>query len=150
MEKQPVSLEAVIEKIKPPLEQAANNKHIALSFFVEASLPFDGDKEMISSVLRNLISNAIKFTPTNGKVEVEITKKEEQVCIAVTDSGIGMSESMISKLFQVGQKINRKGTAGESSSGLGLVITHEFVKLHDGKMMVTSQEGKGTRFEVVI
>jgi signal transduction histidine kinase len=68
----------------------------------------------------------------------------------VQDAGIGMSESMINKLFQVGQKINRKGTAGESSSGLGLVITHEFVKLHYGKITVTSEEGKGTHFEVVI
>ena len=150
MEKQEVVMESVIEKIKLPLVQAAENKHIGLTFITEPHLTMEGDKEMISSILRNLISNAIKFTPTQGQVTVEMKRQESQVSIIVQDSGIGMSESMVSKLFQVGQKINRKGTAGESSSGLGLVITHEFVKLHNGKMTVTSQEGQGTRFEVLI
>ena len=150
MEKQSVHLPRIIEQIKMPLEQAAQNKQIVLHFNFTDDITVQGDHEMISSVLRNLISNAIKFTPTNGIVEVNIHPGEKQVCMEIKDSGIGMSESMINKLFQVGQKINRKGTAGESSSGLGLVITHEFVKLHGGNIEVISEEGKGTAFKVHI
>jgi signal transduction histidine kinase len=77
MEKQEVVMESVIEKIKL-LQQAADNKHIALTFSVEPQLTLQGDKEMISSILRNLISNALKFTPSNGNVAVEIKRKDGQ------------------------------------------------------------------------
>ncbi|MEI7811603.1 MAG: PAS domain S-box protein [Ignavibacteria bacterium] len=109
------------------------------------------DEPMLNSILRNLLTNAVKFTMQGGKVNV--SSKEighELVEISVTDSGIGMSEDLSEKLFKPDEKVGRKGTDGEPSTGLGLLLCKEFVEKHGGKIWVTSEKGKETIFSFTI
>ncbi len=121
-----------------------------LSSFPEI-LSVYGDKGMLESVLRNLISNSIKFSSKGGKIQVGVKKGEnESLLIWVRDSGIGMNENIVSSLFQLSNQTNRTGTDGERSNGLGLIICKEFVEKHEGKIWVESKEGKGSIFYISI
>ncbi|MEI7812773.1 MAG: CHASE domain-containing protein [Ignavibacteria bacterium] len=109
------------------------------------------DKEMLNSILRNFLSNAVKFTRQGGKVIVKLEKIENSMMeISVTDSGIGMSETLSQRLFKVDEKVGRKGTDGEPSTGLGLLLCKEFVEKHGGRIRVKSEKGKGTAFYFTI
>lgn len=98
------------------------------------------DESMLNSILRNLLSNAVKFTKPGGKVIVSAKEKDTKVEIAVRDSGIGMSEEIRRQLFKMEENVGRKGTDGEESTGLGLLLCKEFVEKHDGKIWVESEE----------
>jgi signal transduction histidine kinase len=102
---------------------------------------------MLGSTIRNLVSNAIKFTKRGGFVQINAKPiQNNQIEISVKDSGIGMNEPMLGKLFRIDGKINRKGTEGEPSTGLGLIICKEFTEAQGGKLWVESEEGKGSAF----
>ncbi|MEI7812395.1 MAG: hybrid sensor histidine kinase/response regulator [Ignavibacteria bacterium] len=99
------------------------------------------DKAMLNAVLRNLLSNAVKFTKQGGKVSVSYKEAiNNMVEISVADSGIGMPEALSGKLFNVAEKVGRRGTDGESSTGLGLLLCKEFVEKHGGSIRVKSEE----------
>jgi signal transduction histidine kinase len=105
---------------------------------------------MVNTVIRNLVSNALKFTFRNGIVEIGLSDpermKSKEICIYIKDNGIGMDENMISKLFKIDQNVSRLGTEKEPSTGLGLLLCKEFVEKHGGKIWVESEEGKGSTF----
>ncbi|MEI7501616.1 MAG: ATP-binding protein, partial [Bacteroidota bacterium] len=106
---------------------------------------------MVESLIRNLISNAVKFTPKGGRITVSANKIEGNfIEIAVRDTGIGMKKELMSKLFKLDEHTGRKGTEGESSSGLGLIICKDFVEKHGGKIWAESEEGKGSTFYFTI
>lgn len=104
------------------------------------------DRNMISTVLRNLLSNSIKFTNVDDSVFLEAKVNNEFIEISVTDTGIGIPESNIDKIFSIDSNISTKGTAKESGTGLGLIISYEFVERNGGTLIVKSEEGKGTEF----
>jgi PAS domain S-box-containing protein len=104
------------------------------------------DSNMIQAVIRNLLSNAVKFTPKRGKVSLSVKASNQTVEIAVHDSGIGMSPAMVDNLFRIDVRTNREGTEGEPSTGLGLLLCHEFIEKHGGKIWVESEVGKGSVF----
>jgi len=109
------------------------------------------DEEMLNSILRNLITNAVKFTSKNGKVIVNAKETENNfVEIAVKDNGIGMSDELSKKLFRMEEKVGRKGTEGEESTGLGLLVCKEFVEKNSGKIWVESKEGAGSTFHFTV
>lgn len=100
---------------------------------------------------RNLISNAYKFTPRGGTIDISTwINPDNSVAITIKGSGIGMSETMIQNLFSLSEKTNRKGTEDENSSGLGLLLVKEYIDLHGGTISVNSTEGKGSTFTVTI
>jgi signal transduction histidine kinase len=105
------------------------------------------DKAMLNSILRNLLSNAVKFTKRGGIVRIssKITG-DNMLEISITDSGIGIPESLSEKLFKLEEKVGRKGTEDEESTGLGLLLCKEFVEKHGGKIWVDSKEGVGSTF----
>lgn len=118
---------------------------------IEPNIPHDyvvlADRESLSTIVRNLISNAVKFTPTKGSIT--ITAKDlpkGMVEISVRDTGIGMDSEMLSKLFSIDQKVSRQGTANEPSTGLGLILCKELVEKHGGSILVDSKTGKGSNF----
>jgi PAS domain S-box-containing protein len=114
-----------------------------------ASGPFHiyADEKMINSVILNLLSNAIKFTYRNGTVTISSKKTEDQMIeIAICDTGIGMQKDLIERLFKAGEKTGKKGTDGELSTGLGLLLCKEFVEKHGGEIWVESEEGIGSTF----
>lgn len=133
------------------LEQNLIKKNIMLEKFYPAKLSVYADEKMINSVLRNLLSNAVKFTPKNGKIAITTRLSGNSfVEIKISDNGIGMSEQLTGKLFKIEEKVGRKGTEGEESTGLGLLLCKEFVNKNDGDIWVESFEGVGTTFTFTV
>jgi len=127
------------------LRSQAMNKDITIESISEVESVF-ADSNMLSAILRNLISNAIKFTPRSGKVTVNARKNGAYNEISVTDTGVGMSEKVRSRLFRLSEKVTSEGTEGEGGTGLGLLLCREFVEKHHGAIRVESTEGKGSSF----
>jgi PAS domain S-box-containing protein len=126
---------------------SAKSKGIRLEIQIPEGLEVTADEHMIESILRNLVSNAIKFTPRNGNITILASSDAQNaVEVRVTDSGIGMSKDIIAKLFRINERTNRPGTEGEPSTGLGLLLCKEFIDKHRGSILVESTEGKGTTF----
>ena len=102
---------------------------------------------MTNSILVNILSNAVKFTKRGGEILVQASETENQMIEgSIKDSGTGIREDEINKLFKVGERIGHKGTEGEESTGLGLLLCKEFVEKHDGRIWVDSEEGNGSTF----
>jgi PAS domain S-box-containing protein len=109
------------------------------------------DEEMIKTILRNLLSNAVKFTSAGGKVIIKSEINENKMIeVSVTDTGIGMSEEVMKRLFNIGEQVGSKGTDGELSTGLGLILCKEFVEKHGGTIWTESEEGQGSTFRFTI
>jgi signal transduction histidine kinase len=106
-----------------------------------------GDANMIKTIIRNLVSNALKFTHSGGTITINAKKKEEFIEIAVSDSGVGMTSEKLNELFTLQKSKSNKGTDGERGTGLGLILCKDFVEKHGGKIWVNSIVGKGTTFE---
>ncbi|MCX7879371.1 MAG: PAS domain-containing sensor histidine kinase [Ignavibacteria bacterium] len=104
------------------------------------------DLNTTNTILRNLISNAIKFTPRGGRIEIKAQRDEESVLVSIKDTGIGIPKEMLSDLFKVGAKTFRPGTEGEKSTGLGLLLCKEYIERNKGKIWVESEVGVGSTF----
>ncbi|GAK49841.1 response regulator receiver sensor signal transduction histidine kinase [Candidatus Moduliflexus flocculans] len=104
------------------------------------------DAQMVDAILRNLLSNALKFTPANGAITISAESDGTMTAVSVADTGIGIPETMLRDVFRVDVKISRKGTAGETGTGLGLVLCKEFIEQNNGTLNVTSHVGEGTTF----
>lgn len=102
---------------------------------------------MLRTILRNLISNAIKFTHEKGQITLRAEQTGADIIITVSDNGIGMSQNTISKLWQIADLYTTPGTKGEKGTGLGLMLCKEFVEKHNGKIWVESEVGKGSDFK---
>jgi two-component system, sensor histidine kinase and response regulator len=105
---------------------------------------------MIRTILRNLISNALKFTHKNGHVKVKAITYNNCVEIAVSDDGIGITNETMAKLFRIDANLTTRGTENERGTGLGLFLCKEFVEKHGGKIWAESEEGKGSTFKFLI
>jgi signal transduction histidine kinase/ligand-binding sensor domain-containing protein len=124
----------------------ARNKEQSLLFFTDESHVGFFDKNTITTVLRNLITNAVKFSKPNGKIEVTSSITDNKIVISVNDHGIGISESDINRLFKIESIKSVRGTEGEVGTGLGLILCHEFVTLNGGTIWVESRQGVGSTF----
>jgi signal transduction histidine kinase len=109
-----------------------------------------GDRDMINSVVRNLLTNAVKFTPREKKVEIKLKKSEEAIRVSVEDQGVGIPKEYLNKLFRIDEKIKSTGTDGEKGTGLGLIICREFVEKNGGEIFVRSEPGEGSTFSFTI
>ena len=129
----------------------SNIKDVTLDLNIPEDLFVFADKNMLESIIRNLTSNALKFTPQGGKISVSARLDSgKDVEISITDSGIGMSKEMIENLFRLDINTNRKGTDGEYSTGLGLILCKDFIDKHGGKLQIESEEGKGSTFRFTL
>lgn len=147
----PVTFSAKIKIIDcvDQIGEAAKKKNIRIDISVPDTLNIYADLHMFESVIRNIISNSIKFTPKGGNIHLVADRKSGSVIeLTVTDSGIGMSPEMVGKLFMLNERTNRKGTDGEPSSGLGLFLCKEFVERHGGSINLESKVGSGTTFKI--
>jgi signal transduction histidine kinase len=142
----PINLYDTAKESLVPLENLAKHKKIKVHLNIQKDLSLQADPHMISTVFRNLISNAIKFTNQGGKVEISSAIKDHQVEICVRDNGVGMPQYMIKKLFRIDKKYSTIGTAKERGTGLGLILCKEFIEKHGGNIRVASQKGKGSEF----
>lgn len=129
------------------VERAAAEKSISLMNDVGEVVVY-GDEYMIKTIIRNLLSNGIKFTPDGGSISVTATANTEDVVISVTDTGVGMTEQQRADIYDFSIKASTKGTRSEAGTGLGLTVCNEFVQTHKGKITVESELGVGTAFHV--
>lgn len=121
-------------------------KQLTVTEEIDKEITVFADKEMIDLILRNLISNAIKFTDVSGTIEISATKKDKQVIISVQDSGKGVNEQIAQTLFQDIQKISDAGTEGEKGTGLGLYLSSKLVEINGGEIWYESKLGQGSTF----
>lgn len=128
------------------LQETAKQKNIAIKNEIPGVVFVSADIYMLKLIIRNLLSNSIKFTHQNGTITLRQEQKDNSVIVSITDNGIGMSEELISRLFKINEKTSRKGTDGEPSSGLGLLLCKEFVEKHGGVLWVDSKVNEGSTF----
>ncbi|MCF8368606.1 MAG: HAMP domain-containing histidine kinase [Bacteroidales bacterium] len=130
------------------LKEVADKKAICLQLEIADSLMSYCDVNMVTTVIRNLMSNAIKFTPENGTITIRGTHHAESklIQLCIEDTGVGISPENVSKLFFVDQSFTTNGTNNEKGTGLGLILCKEFIKRNEGEIWVESEEGKGSRF----
>jgi signal transduction histidine kinase len=128
---------------------SAHNKNILLENLCAESHYVFVDPNMFHTILRNIISNSIKFTPKDGKITVEsIELGHDKILVNITDTGIGMSQQKIDELFFNQKLTSTAGTANEKGSGLGLVVVKEFVEVNKGYLSITSSPEEGTKFMI--
>lgn len=129
------------------LGEPAQMKEIEITCAIPNQLEVLADVNVVQTIIRNMVSNAIKFTPRGGKVDIAAKVLPDHfIEVSVADTGIGMDREMLDKLFRLDGKVNREGTEGEASTGLGLILCKEFIEKQGGKLWVESEVGKGSVF----
>lgn len=147
---EPVSLTETIENAVELVRSSADNKQISLFSDFSKDVIVKADKNMLSTILRNLLTNAIKFTPNGGSITVSSRINHKKVTVSVTDTGIGMSAEEMDKLFKLDGGLKNSGTANETGTGLGLILCQEFMSLHKSKIVAESTPGKGSTFSFTL
>ena len=141
-----LELSSCLANLETMMSELAQKKGINLEIATSSDIKVFADKEMIATVLRNLVSNALKFTPRGGTVSVTPEVKPDVVEIAVTDTGVGIASEEINNLFRIDKVKSRRGTENEQGTGLGLLLCKEFVEKNNGSIWVTSKIGEGSTF----
>jgi signal transduction histidine kinase len=141
-----LELKPIIEELFELLKPTAQLKHISLNYNPTIAADVYADENMLKTVLRNLISNAIKFTETSGKIDIFTKNVADRIETTVSDNGVGMNEKALDQLFKLGVNVATSGTANEKGSGLGLLLCKEFIDRHGGRIWVESDPEKGSAF----
>ena len=145
-----IDLVKLIQEVVALLEDSALQKKITIAAKLPHNLQVFADKEMIGTILRNLISNAVKFTLPSGRITISVYFNEEGSVVEVSDNGMGIKKENIYKLFKIDESYSTKGTQNESGTGLGLLLCKEFIEKHKGKIWAESEVGKGSKFSFLI
>lgn len=140
-----IEVTELIEEVKNLLRLQAENKKVYLSSRIEETVYIFADKDMMNLVLRNLVSNAIKFTPEQGEICIGAKQTKDNIELFVQDTGMGIPAENISKLFG-DEFYTTKGTSNEAGTGLGLILCKDFLRKNGGDISVQSNIGKGSRF----
>lgn len=146
----PTNIDELVSNSMLILSPFARNKEIELSWSVTDDLKATVDSTIISSILQNLVTNAIKFTNRGGKVTVTSLIESGNLNFIISDTGVGMDEKQLNKLFKLDNTSSARGTDNETGTGLGLIISKEFIELHQGVIRVESIVGKGSVFNIAI
>ena len=145
-----VPLYPVIKDMLKLFRACAEEKRIRLDFNFDHNLTVYCDEDMLNTIIRNLVSNAIKFTAGGGSVTITAKRSEDHTLINVSDTGIGISPSNLKRLFTLKESLSNPGTANEKGSGLGLSLVREFMAMNNGRMEVESSEGTGSIFSLYL
>jgi PAS domain S-box-containing protein len=130
------------------MRSCAVKKDISIRIEEPEDIILRADMGMLKTIIRNLLSNAIKFTPSGGQITIKANRNHENVVVSVCDNGVGISDETMSKLFNITKVYSSPGTAGETGTGLGLLLCKEFVDMHHGTIWVDSELGKGSSFSI--
>jgi signal transduction histidine kinase len=141
----------VVDKIVKLMSATANKKKINIIQEIDRNTYVYADNNMLNTVMRNLVSNALKFTKEGGHITISAKDiDDDRVMISVADTGIGMKEEAKSKIFRIETKYSTPGTNNEQGTGLGLILCKELVEKNDGEIFVESELGKGTTFSFTL
>jgi PAS domain S-box-containing protein len=143
---QPVELGAVIDEVRATVEQMALGKAVALNTERSSEVRLIADAGKVRQMLLNLVSNAIKFTPSGGRIDIRIRQVGSWVEIGVSDTGIGIAESDLGQLFTEFHQVDAGPGRQHDGTGLGLALTRRFAELHGGRVSVVSSPGHGSTF----
>ena len=143
-------LEPIVVEIIDILKLNATIKNISLNHNPIEGIVVYADQNMLGTIIRNLISNAIKFTKPGGRIDIYAIQNLDHVEVSISDNGIGMTEELSNKIFTFGLNMTAKGTANEPGSGLGLVLCKELVVKHGGNIWAESEEGCGSTFHFTL
>jgi signal transduction histidine kinase len=136
----------ILESLNPN----ANEKKLTINYSAPEGTNIFADIDMIKTVLRNLVSNAMKFTNIGGEININAEKNSENVIISISDNGVGIAPYDLTKLFNISEVITTKGTSNEKGTGLGLLLCKEFIEKHGGEIWVKSDVGKGSEFKFTL
>ncbi|MEP0842480.1 MAG: HAMP domain-containing histidine kinase, partial [Phycisphaerae bacterium] len=146
-----VAVDQLIRKVVQDMQGNADAKQLELILSLPAKMPrVRGDRDRLAVVLINLVGNAIKYTPSGGRVEISCAPEHERLRINVTDTGIGIAPEHQEKIFDKFYRVSDEKVQGIPGTGLGLSIVKETVRLHGGAIFVTSTPGKGSTFSLVL
>lgn len=143
-------LNKVVEENKELLHAQAMQKGISLNCHSTDNIIVTAHRNSINTVVRNLISNAIKFTQPDGRIDVKTKRMAGEIIVSISDTGVGMGPEVVEKLFRIDSKHSTKGTANEKGTGLGLILCKEFIEKNGGRIWVNSEEGKGSVFSFAL
>ncbi|MEZ5173705.1 MAG: HAMP domain-containing sensor histidine kinase [Bacteroidia bacterium] len=144
-----IAVDRLIENLAVNFKMQAENKAVRINIDKPGELVVYADKVMLESILRNLISNAIKFTPTGGLVSLKVDNAGDKILFQVLDTGVGMDETVL-EMLRNKQSYSSNGTNREQGHGLGLLLVQEFLKIHETTLSIESEEGKGSEFSFLL
>lgn len=147
---EPILIDTLIETSLQVVQSSAYKKKITIKKEIEYSVPVFADRSLSDTILRNLIGNAIKFSYIESSIHIKTKKKGEFLEISIEDSGTGIKEENLNKLFRIESKFSQLGTEKEKGTGLGLILCKEFVERQGGTLQVKSILGKGSTFSFTI
>ncbi len=140
-----LDLNTVIYKSCEPLKEQAEKKEIAINFQMQDAQFVHADSNMLQTIIRNIVSNAIKFTSRQGKITIESSVHQRMALVSIADNGIGIEKHVLNKLFDITNTHHTRGTENEESSGLGLILVKDFIEKNKGTISLESQKDKGTK-----
>jgi len=132
------------------LKQTANKKEIKLTSSIDPKRLVRAHRKMVQTAVRNIISNAIKFTNKGGEITIVSKLVNNFIEIYIEDNGVGIADNNLKKLFKIDENITTKGTANEEGTGLGLLLCKEMIEKQGGEIFVESEIGKGSKFKFTI
>ena len=144
----PCNLSELIQETIQLLEPGALFKRIEIRYTDPGAVMIDADPDMIMTILRNIISNAIKFTFPDGYVQIKLGISKSMAIVEISDNGMGIAREDLANLLQHNEPAKSKGTNGEPGSGLGLILCREYIGMHKGTLSVTSEQDKGSTFTI--
>ena len=145
-----ISLFELVKENLSLMKGIAEKKNLNLVNKVDVSSTAYADSNMVKTVIRNLVSNAIKYTPNNGTITISSEQNGKSVKLSVSDTGVGIEKHNIDKLFKVDENFSTKGTNNEIGTGLGLVLCKEFIVKNSGNISVESSPDKGSNFIIML
>lgn len=144
------ALRDIVEDTRDLFASKADQKQIALQGDIPAVIQVYADYQMVNTVLRNLVSNALKFTPTGGRISISATVRDARVHVAVTDTGVGIAADDLAKLFRLDAQYTHVGTDGETGTGLGLSLCKDLVEKNGGQIWVDCSQAQGVTFRFTL
>lgn len=145
-----LNLKLLVSFIFETAKTQADKKKIELLCDISEKIDVYADHNMLNTVIRNLVSNAIKFTNKGGVIHINAIERAKNIEIHISDNGVGMDEETMEKLFRIDQTISHTGTNNETGTGLGLILCKEFIDKHSGSIDVESRLNEGTTFKVIL
>ncbi len=139
-----------VKSLSETIKASAVHKNISFEYRISDQAIIKADRNMIRSAIHNLLTNAIKYTPEAGSISVKVSSADSHAEVSIEDSGIGMSPEEVAKLFRIDVSMSRPGTNKEPGTGLGLILTKEFIEKNGGSVFVASEQGKGSIFRVTL
>jgi signal transduction histidine kinase len=140
----------MVSEIFKVFEIHADKKGVTLVSEIPQDIVVTADRNLLSAILRNLINNAVKFTPNGGQVRIFCEQNDSEITISIEDTGIGMSEKQLDNLFRLDSNVTMPGTSEEKGTGLGLILCKEFVDMHNGKIWAFSKPKEGSTFSFTL